>query len=218
MRLADWPRMPYLNDELREWIALQLRTLGMDEIAVYAVEAGGEDEQRRVLIATEMGLLDGWYAPRGTAARYSLQTRLYPWQAVRDVDLRVETYRVWALEHRTRWHLRIKRPSFESATESPDLGAALADFAKVAAVMAEPSGWQPEEESEASAATTPHAAASQPEPAKPRLAEATEVPSRPPAAVSDQKPPVQARSRRQPAAATVDPDPLGLLEEPLGEI
>ena len=50
MRLADWPRMPYLNDELREWIELQLRTLGVEEIAVYAVEAGGDDEQRLSLI------------------------------------------------------------------------------------------------------------------------------------------------------------------------
>jgi len=135
--------MPYLNDELREWIELQLRTLGVEEIAVYAVEAGGDDEQRRVLIATEVGLLDSVYTPRGSTARYSLQARLYPWQAVREVDLRVETYRVWALEHRTRWHLRMARPAFESATESAELGAALADFAKVSAVMAEPSGWSP---------------------------------------------------------------------------
>ncbi len=141
MRLADWPRMPYLNDELREWIALQLRGLGVDEIAIYAVEAG-DDEQRRVLVATEVGLLDGWYGPRGSTARYALRTRLLPWQAVRDVELRIETYRVWALEHRTRWHMRMRRPAFESATEAPELGAALADFAKVSAVMAEPSGWQ----------------------------------------------------------------------------
>ncbi|HET8571085.1 MAG TPA: hypothetical protein VFN14_04285 [Candidatus Limnocylindria bacterium] len=156
MRLADWPRMPYLNDELREWISLQLKTLGVDEIAVYAVESGGEDEQRRILVATEVGLLDGVYAPRGSAARYSLSARLYPWQAVRDVELRVETYRVWALEHRTRWHLRIRRPAFESASESPELGAALADFAKVSAVMAEPSGWSADdEETDAVAAPPP---------------------------------------------------------------
>jgi hypothetical protein len=155
VRLADWPRMPYLNDELREWAALQLKTLGVDEIAIYAAEAGNEDEMRRILIATEIGMLDSLYAPRGSTARYSLSGRLYPWQAVRDVDLRVETYRVWALEHRTRWHLRMRRPAFESATESPELGAALADFAKVAAIMAEPSGWSPPEPDSSSAAATP---------------------------------------------------------------
>lgn len=145
MRLADWPRMPYLNEEVREWVALQLQGLGVDEIAVYAVEAG-DDEQRRVLVATEIGLVDAWYGPRGSTARYALRARLYPWQAVRDVDLRIETYRVWALEHRTRWHLRIRRPAFESATESPELGAALGEFAKVSAVMAEPSGWSASED------------------------------------------------------------------------
>lgn len=155
MRLADWPRMPYLNDELREWVSLQLKTLGVDEIAVYAVEAGGEDEQRRILVATEIGLLDGIYAPRGSAARYSLNARLFPWQAVRDVELRVETYRVWALEHRTRWHLRMRRPAFESATESAELGAALADFAKVSAVMAEPSGWSSDDEEPDAVAAPP---------------------------------------------------------------
>lgn len=154
MRLADWPRMPYLNDELREWIALQLAGLGVDEIAIYAVEAG-DDEQRRILVATEVGLLDGWYGPRGSTARYTLRARLHPWQAVRDVELRVETYRVWALEHRTRWHLRMRHPAFESASESPDLGAALAEFAKVAAVMAEPSGWHPSDDEDEAAQPAP---------------------------------------------------------------
>ncbi len=144
MRLADWPRMPYLNDELREWIAAHLATLGVEEIAIYAVDPQrGQDEERRVLVATEVGLIDGWYAPRGgSSARYGFTARVWPWQAVRGVDLRGETYRVWALEHRTRWWLRLTRPGFESETDSPELGAALCDFAKVCAVMAEPAGWQ----------------------------------------------------------------------------
>lgn len=148
MRLGNWPRMPYLNDELREWIAAQLATLGVDEIAIYAVDPQrGQDEERRVLVATEVGLIDGWYAPRGgSSARYGFTARLWPWQAVRGVDLRSETYRVWALEHRTRWWLRLARPAFESETDAPELGAALCDFAKVCAVMAEPAGWQAAQE------------------------------------------------------------------------
>ncbi len=148
MRLAAWPRMPYLNDELREWIAAHLATLGVDEIAVYAVDPQrGQDEERRILVATEIGLIDGWYAPRGgSSARYGFTARLWPWQAVRGVDLRGETYRVWALEHRTRWWLRIARPAFESETDQPELGAALCDLAKVCAVMAEPAGWQAAQE------------------------------------------------------------------------
>lgn len=147
VRLADWPRMPYLNDEVREWAAQQLVTLGVDEIAMYAHEAGAESEQRRLLVATEIGLLDLLYGPRGSSARYGLAGRLYPWQSVRGVDLRVDTYRVWAHEHRTRWSLTMLRPRFRQETDSPELGTAICDFAKVCAIMAEPSGWPPPEES-----------------------------------------------------------------------
>ena len=146
VRLADWPRMPYLNDEVREWAAQQLVTLGVDEIAVYAHEAGAESEQRRLLVATEIGLLDLLYGPRGSSARYGLAGRLYPWQSVRGVDLRVDTYRVWAHEHRTRWSLTMLRPRFRQETDSPELGTAICDFAKVCAIMAEPSGWPPPED------------------------------------------------------------------------
>lgn len=141
VRLADWPRAPYLNDELRGWMRQQLGILGVEEIAVYAVESGGADEVRRILAATEVGLLDETYAPTNSAARYRLAGRLYPWQAVRGVDLRVETVRVWALEDRTRWSLQIGRPGFAVITEDPQLGSALCDFAKVCSVMAEPFGW-----------------------------------------------------------------------------
>lgn len=144
MRLADWPRNPYLNDELREWVALHLGALHVDDVAVYAIPQGRDDEGRRVLIATEIGLLDGSYAPRGSSAHYSLQVRLHPWPAVRGVDLLAETYRLWAYEHRTWWRLRIATPALDVQTEDPDLGCALADLATACAVMAEASAGQRE--------------------------------------------------------------------------
>lgn len=140
MRLTEWPRMPFLNDEVKEWIALELQSLGVEDLAVYALEAGAEGDERRVMVATEVGLLDHRYAPFGSSARYRLAMLMYPWQVLRGVELRADTFRLWAREHRTRWSFRLHHPHFEAATESPDLGQALCDLARVCAVMAEPFG------------------------------------------------------------------------------
>jgi len=140
VRLTEWPRMPFLNEEVKEWIALELQSLGVEDLAVYALEAGSEGDERRVMVATEVGLLDHRYAPFGSSARYRLAMLMYPWQVLRGVELRADTFRLWAREHRTRWSFRLHHPHFEAATESPDLGQALCDLARVCAVMAEPFG------------------------------------------------------------------------------
>ncbi|MGH2401215.1 MAG: hypothetical protein ACRDE6_00760, partial [Candidatus Limnocylindria bacterium] len=132
--------MPFLNDEVKEWIAIELQSLGVEDLAVYALEAGTEGDERRVMVATEVGLLDHRYAPFGSSARYRLAMLMYPWQVLRGVELRADTFRLWAREHRTRWSFRLHHPHFEAATESPDLGQALCDLARVCAVMAEPFG------------------------------------------------------------------------------
>ncbi len=140
VRLTEWPRMPFLNEEVKEWIAMELVSLGVEDLAVYALEAGTEGDERRVMVATEVGLLDHRYAPFGSSARYRLAMLMYPWQVLRGVELRADTFRLWAREHRTRWSFRLHHPHFEAATESPDLGQALCDLARVCAVMAEPFG------------------------------------------------------------------------------
>jgi hypothetical protein len=132
--------MPFLNEEVKEWIALELKSLGVEDLAVYALEAGQEGDERRVMVATEVGILDHRYAPFGSSARYRLAMLMYPWQVLRGVELRADTFRLWAREHRTRWSFRLHHPHFEAATESPDLGQALCDLARVCAVMAEPFG------------------------------------------------------------------------------
>ncbi len=140
MRLTEWPRMPFLNDEVKEWIGMELESLGVEDLAVYVLEAGTEGDERRVMVATEVGLLDHRYAPFGSSARYRLAMLMYPWQVLRGVELRADTFRLWAREHRTRWSFRLNHPHFEAATESADLGQALCDLARVCAVMAEPFG------------------------------------------------------------------------------
>jgi hypothetical protein len=145
VRLTEWPRMPFLSEELCGWIREHLETLGVDEIAIFAMEEGADGDGRRVMVATEMGLADYRYGPRASTARFAIVGRFYAWQAVHGVDLRVETSRLWALEHQTRWWLNIVHPAFRAATEDPQLGRALADFAKVALLMAEPAGTAMEE-------------------------------------------------------------------------
>ena len=88
MRLTEWPRMPFLNEEVKEWIALELQSLGIEDLAVYALEAGQEGDERRVMVATEVGLLDHRYAPFGSSARYRLAMLMYPWQVLRGVEQR----------------------------------------------------------------------------------------------------------------------------------
>jgi hypothetical protein len=119
---------------------MELASLGVEDLAVYALEAGTEGDERRVMVATEVGLLDHRYAPFGSSARYRLAMLMYPWQVLRGVELRADTFRLWAREHRTRWSFRLHHPHFEAATESADLGQALCDLARVCAVMAEPFG------------------------------------------------------------------------------
>jgi hypothetical protein len=183
LRLAEWPRNPYLNDEVREWVRLHLETLGAEDVAVYAMAASGQDDERRILVATEVGLLDSWYAPHGSTARFSLSVRLYPWTTVRGVDLRGETFRLWAHEHQSRWRLRLTRPALDTMADTPDLGRALAEFAASCSVMAEPAATP-------APAAQPHA--DDPVPAFLNRASAVEA----------------ARSPRPPAASPQAPSPL----------
>jgi hypothetical protein len=230
LRLADWPRNPYLNDELREWVRAHLESLAVEDVAVYALAASGQDDERRVLVVTECGLLDSWYAPHGSTARFSLSVRLYPWQTVRGVDLRGETFRLWAHEHQSRWRLRLSRPALDTMADTPDLGRALAEFAAACAVMAEPAGVAPPVAPEvedavpaflgraaAEAARSPIRVES--EPAQPRQAAAP--PTAPPAAPREPSaavPAASAATRAAPstAEATVAEATVMDLERRLG--
>lgn len=210
MRLADWPRNPYLNDELREWVRLHLESLGAEDVAVYALAASGQDDERRVLVATEVGLLDSWYAPHGSTARFSLSVRLYPWTTVRGVDLRGETFRLWAHEHQSRWRLRLARPALDTMADTPDLGRALAEFAAACSVMAEPSAAaappQPRVE-DAVPAFLGRAAAAEAARQGPQAAPRPQPTPAPPPAASPQESPATSADVRAAPQASVEPEP-----------
>jgi len=210
LRLADWPRNPYLNDELREWVRLHLESLGAEDVAVYALAASGQDDERRVLVATEVGLLDSWYAPHGSTARFSLSVRLYPWTTVRGVDLRGETFRLWAHEHQSRWRLRLARPALDTMADTPDLGRALAEFAAACSVMAEPSAAaappQPRVE-DAVPAFLGRAAAAEAARQGPQAAPRPQPTPAPPPAASPQDSPATSADVRAAPQASVEPEP-----------
>ena len=140
MRLTEWPRMPFLNEEVKEWIALELESLGVEDLAVYALEAGTEGDERRVMVATEIGLLDHRYAPFGSSARYRLAMLMYPGRScaasscgpTRSASGRVSTAR----DGRSASTIRTSRPPPSRTTSARPL----CDLARVCAVMAEPFG------------------------------------------------------------------------------
>lgn len=203
MRLTEWPRMPFLNDEVKEWIAIELQTLGVEDLAVYALEAGTEGDERRVMVATEVGLLDHRYAPFGSSARYRLAMLMYPWQVLRGVELRADTFRLWAREHRTRWSFRLHHPHFEAATESPDLGQALCDLARVCAVMAEPFGVP----AGRVASDVPGVIPGGPRPLPPSPGEETDDDDEPEPAIAHDDPPMDASQNG--SSVDVQPSPDG---------
>ena len=133
MRISEWPRMPYLSAELCEWIYEQLRRLETEELASYAVETGRDGEARRLLVATEVGLIDYRYAPRNCdAARYGLSGTLYPWPAVTGAQLATDVHRVWAREVRTSWRFTIGDPEFAIGVRADEpLVRAVLDFARI---------------------------------------------------------------------------------------
>ena len=202
MRLTEWPRMPFLNDEVKEWIAIELQTLGVEDLAVYALEAGTEGDERRVMVATEVGLLDHRYAPFGSSARYRLAMLMYPWQVLRGVELRADTFRLWAREHRTRWSFRLHHPHFEAATESPDLGQALCDLARVCAVMAEPFGVP----AGRVASDVPGVIPGGPRPLPPSPGEETDDDDEPEPAIAHDDPPMDASQNGSSVDAQPSPD------------
>ena len=133
MRISEWPRMPYLSPELCEWIYEQLVKLETEELASYAVETGRDGEARRLLVATEVGLIDYRYAPRDSdAARYGLSGTLYTWPAVAGAQLTTDVHRVWAREVRTAWRFTIGDPDFTLGVSGDEpLVGALLDFARI---------------------------------------------------------------------------------------
>ena len=96
MRLTEWPRMPFLNEEVKEWIALELESLGVEDRRLCA---RGRHRGRR---ATGHGRHRD-RPPRPPVRAIRLVRSLPPRDAhvplagpPARVELRADTFRLWA--------------------------------------------------------------------------------------------------------------------------
>lgn len=112
-----------------------LGELGAVELAAHvAVHADGE--RQRILVATDIGLLDYNYAPeQAGSATYLLRGTLHRWPTLR--GLRLQSDAQWddnSRESRSVWRLVAEEPRIELSAESTEADrqqvVALLDFAR----------------------------------------------------------------------------------------
>lgn len=132
-------RMEWLEEGLEpafgtvnEWITEHLGTIGAEEEACYAVSEAPGRAVLRVLVATDVGLVDFvWYRPAAPEQR-RLVGVLIPWRDVSPPQLTGETGLSPALIHEApEWSLTLREPALE-ITEPVDRNALL-DFWKACA-------------------------------------------------------------------------------------
>jgi hypothetical protein len=112
-----------------------LGELGAVELAAH-ITVNVDAERQRILVATDVGLLDYNYAASSAgSATYELRGGLHRWPAVR--GLRLQSDAQWddnARTARSVWRLVAEEPKIELAAESTDTDrhsvSALLDFAR----------------------------------------------------------------------------------------
>lgn len=132
MKIGEWDAV----GPVRGLLQLQLGKLGAAEYATH-VTRHPETGRLRILIATDLGLLDYSYSPVGSDPRgpWSLRGQLNRWVSVRGVRLQSDA-QLDDEGHAARavWHLVIEEPRAElaadSAGEAERSERALLDFAQ----------------------------------------------------------------------------------------
>lgn len=129
VRIGEWEHI----GRSRGLVARELGELGAIELAAH-VTMHPDGERQRILIATDLGLLDYSYGPSGPAT-YDLRGALNRWPSVR--GLRLQSDAQWddnARTARSVWRLIAEEPKIELAAESSEedrlMVAALLDFAR----------------------------------------------------------------------------------------
>jgi hypothetical protein len=131
VRIGEWEDI----GRSRGLVQRELGELGANELAAH-VTLHADGERQRILVATEVGLLDYNYAPTSAgSATYELRGGLHRWQSIR--GLRLQSDAQWddnERKARSVWRLVAEEPKIELSAESVEEDraevTALLDFAR----------------------------------------------------------------------------------------
>lgn len=111
MKIGEWPNI----GRARELITRQLGELGADEVAAHVL-VNPETGRHRILVATDVGLLDYAWSPDSPApdAIWSLRGSLVRWTSVRGLRLQTDAQFDPVRESaKAVWRLVAEDPKFE---------------------------------------------------------------------------------------------------------
>jgi hypothetical protein len=117
MKIGEWDTL----GRARAILQLQLGELGATELAAH-VALNPENGRLRILIATDIGLLDYHYQPTGTDPEgpWSLRGELHRWAGVRGLRLQTDAQvseHEDGMEARWIWRLIAEEPKIELTAE-----------------------------------------------------------------------------------------------------
>ena len=122
MKIGEWDTLGRARSILQH----QLGELGAQEIAAH-VALNPENGRLRILVATNIGLLDYHYSPAGSDPEgpWSLRGELYRWASVRGLRLQTDAQVVEGediVEAKWIWRLIAEDPKIELTAESTGTG------------------------------------------------------------------------------------------------
>jgi hypothetical protein len=131
VRIGEWEQI----GRSRALVQRTLGELGANELATH-VTINPDNERQRILIATDIGLLDYNFAPAAAGgAVYELRGTLHRWPSLR--GMRLQSDAQWddnARTARSIWRLIAEEPRIELSAESTEADrsqtSALLDFAR----------------------------------------------------------------------------------------
>lgn len=131
VRIGEWDQI----GRSRALVQRELGELGVNELAAH-VTINPDTERQRILIATDIGLLDyNFSAGPATSATYELRGTLHRWPTVQ--GMRLQSDAQWddnAKTAKSIWRLVAEEPRIELAAESTETDrhevSALLDFAR----------------------------------------------------------------------------------------